>query len=94
MAKVRRYARPMSLLAFLLFGLVVGFIARAIMPGTQSMGCLGTSLLGCAGSFVGGTLGNLVSGRGLLAPLNTGGLIASVIGAMIVLFLFKNRIRR
>jgi len=83
----------MSLLAFLLFGLVVGFIARAVMPGTQSMGCLGTALLGCAGSFVGGLLGNLISGRGLLA-INTSGLIASVVGAMIVLFLFKNRLRR
>jgi len=93
LAEAWRYARPMSLLAFLLFGLVVGFIARAIMPGTQSMGCLGTALLGCAGSFVGGILGNLLSGRGLLT-LNTSGLIASVIGAMIVLFLFKNRIRR
>lgn len=83
----------MSLLAFLVFGLVVGLIARAIMPGPQSMGCLGTALLGCAGSFVGGLLGNLIAGRGLLA-LNTSGLIASVVGALIVLFLFKNRIRR
>lgn len=84
----------MSLLAFLLFGLVVGLLARAIMPGSQSMGCFGTALLGCAGSFVGGLLGNLIAGRGLAAPLNTGGLIASVIGALIVLFLFKNRLRR
>lgn len=88
-----RYARPMSLLAFLVFGLVVGLLARAIMPGSQSMGCFGTALLGCAGSFVGGLLGNLIAGRGLFA-LNTSGLIASVVGALIVLFLFKNRIRR
>ena len=83
----------MSLVAFLLFGLIVGFIARAIMPGSQSMGCLGTALLGCAGSFVGGLVGNLIAGRGLFA-LNTSGLIASVVGAMVVLFLFKNRISR
>ena len=83
----------MSLVAFLLFGLIVGFIARAIMPGSQSMGCLGTALLGCGGSFVGGLLGNLIAGRGLFA-LNTSGLIASVVGALIMLFLFRNHIRR
>ena len=83
----------MSLIAFLLFGLIVGFIARAIMPGSQSMGCLGTALLGCGGSFVGGLLGNLIGGRGLFA-LNTSGLIASVVGALIMLFLFRNHIRR
>lgn len=83
----------MSLVAFLLFGLIVGFIARAIMPGSQSMGCLGTALLGCGGSFVGGLLGNLIAGRGLFA-LNSSGLIASVVGALIMLFLFRNHIRR
>lgn len=83
----------MSLLAFLLFGLLVGFIARALMPGSQSMGCLATALLGCAGSFVGGLIGNLLSGRSILA-INPSGLVASVVGAIVVLFLFKSRFTR
>jgi len=82
----------MSLLAFLLFGLIVGLIARALMPGTQSMGCFATALLGCAGSFTGGLLGNLLSGRSLLA-LNPSGFIGSVLGALIVLFLPGHRFR-
>lgn len=83
----------MALLAFLLFGLVVGLIARALMPGTQSMGCFATALLGCAGSLVGGLLGNLVLGRSLFAVAPSG-FIGSVIGALIVLFALRSRFRR
>ena len=50
----------MSILMFILFGLIVGFLARAIMPGRQSMGFLGTALVGVAGSFVGGVIGILL----------------------------------
>ena len=88
-----RYGLVMSLLAFLLFGLLVGLIARALMPGTQSMGCFATVLLGCAGSLVGGLLGNLLIGRSLFA-LQPSGFIGSVVGALIVLFALRNRFRR
>src|SRR4051812_32742477 len=50
--------RLMSLLAFLVIGLLAGLLARAIIPGNQSMGMLGTLLLGVVGSFVGGMLGS------------------------------------
>ena len=83
----------MSLLGFLLFGLLVGFVARALMPGAQSMGCLATALLGCAGSFVGGLLANLIAGRSLLG-LHPSGFIGSVIGALVVLFLMRGRFKR
>ena len=56
------------------------------------MGCFATALLGCAGSFLGGFLGNLLTHRGLFA-LNQSGFIGSVIGAMVVLFLMRNRFR-
>ena len=52
----------MHLLLFLVFGFVVGLIARAVMPGTQSMGIVKTTLIGAGGSFIGGVLGNLISG--------------------------------
>ena len=83
----------MSLIAFLVFGLVVGFVARALMPGTQSMGCLATSLLGCAGSFVGGLLANALAGRSILG-MHSSGFIGSVIGAIVVLFLLRKRFSR
>jgi uncharacterized membrane protein YeaQ/YmgE (transglycosylase-associated protein family) len=83
----------MSLLAFLVFGLVIGFIARALMPGTQAMGCFGTALLGCGGSLLGGLLGNALLGRSLLA-LQPSGFIGSILGALVVLFLLRNRFRR
>ncbi|MBX3232752.1 MAG: GlsB/YeaQ/YmgE family stress response membrane protein [Labilithrix sp.] len=74
----------MSILMFLLFGLIVGFLARAIMPGRQSMGFLSTALVGIAGSFVGGVIGNVFSGTPIL-DLHASGFIGSIVGALIVL---------
>lgn len=74
----------MSLLLFLLFGFVVGLIARAIMPGNQGMGIIKTTLLGAVGSFVGGLLGNVISGGPLFA-VHTAGWIGSILGAIILL---------
>jgi uncharacterized membrane protein YeaQ/YmgE (transglycosylase-associated protein family) len=74
----------MSILMFILFGLIVGFLARAIMPGRQGMGFIATTLVGIAGSFVGGFLGNMISGYPLL-DLHASGFIGSIVGALIVL---------
>ena len=76
----------MSILAFILFGLVVGLIARAIMPGRQGMGLVATALLGIVGSFIGGLVGSLIYG-GRVFELNTAGIIGSVLGALAVMFL-------
>ena len=76
----------MSILAFILFGLVVGLIARAIMPGRQSMGLVATTLLGVVGSFVGGLVGSLIYG-GRVFELHAAGIIGSVLGALAVMFL-------
>jgi uncharacterized membrane protein YeaQ/YmgE (transglycosylase-associated protein family) len=74
----------MSILLFILFGLLVGFLARAIMPGKQSMGFVATALLGIVGSFVGGFIGNAIGGRPIL-QLQSAGFIGSIIGALAVL---------
>ena len=74
----------MSILMFMVFGIIAVFLARAIMPGKQGMGIVMTGLLGIAGSFVGGFVGSLVSGESVLA-FNTSGLIGSVLGALAVL---------
>jgi uncharacterized membrane protein YeaQ/YmgE (transglycosylase-associated protein family) len=76
----------MAIVLFVLFGLVVGLIARAVMPGRQSMGLLMTAVLGVAGSFVGGFLVSLVT-HNRVTDLNTAGLIGSVVGALLVLLL-------
>jgi uncharacterized membrane protein YeaQ/YmgE (transglycosylase-associated protein family) len=76
----------MSILAFILLGIVAGFVARAIMPGRQSMGVVATAILGMVGSLVGGFLGSLISGERLL-DLHASGLIGSIVGALAVLFL-------
>lgn len=83
----------MSLIAFLVFGFIVGLIARAIMPGRQGFGILATMGLGVAGSFVGGLIGSLLFG-GPIFELRTSGLIGSVLGSLLVLFLMGYSSRR
>ena len=72
---------------FVVFGLLVGFVARAIMPGTQGMGVAMTALLGMTGSLVGGAVGAMLVGHSVL-ELHTSGVIGSLLGALVVLALF------
>lgn len=76
----------MGLLLFILFGLVVGFLARAIMPGRQNMGLIMTSVLGMVGSLLGGFIGSMI-GDSDVTRVHSAGLIGSVIGALVVLAL-------
>lgn len=77
----------MGLIAFLLIGLVAGFIARWIVPGPDPMGWVGTLILGIIGSFVGGTLAALIFGGTL--ELSASGLIGSILGAILVLIIWR-----
>lgn len=77
----------MGLIAFLLIGLIAGFIARALVPGPDPMGWLGTMVLGIVGSLVGGTLAALLFGGTL--EVSATGLIGSIIGAIIVLLIWR-----
>src|SRR5687768_14588939 len=79
-----RRRTTMSLLLFLVFGLVVGLLARALLPGRQSMGLIMTTVLGVIGSFLGGFVGSLISGDEV-TRLHPAGIIGSVVGAIIVL---------
>lgn len=74
----------MAFIVSLIFGLVVGFMARAIMPGKQSMGLLMTLGLGVAGSMLGGAVVSLLYHRDLMS-LHFAGLIGSVLGAVAIL---------
>ncbi len=82
----------MGLIWWLIIGLVAGAIARFLVPGRDPLGLGGTLLLGLAGSLVGGLLGNVVAGRGL--QLETAGLLGSIIGAVILLLVYRWTVNR
>jgi uncharacterized membrane protein YeaQ/YmgE (transglycosylase-associated protein family) len=75
-------------ISWCVFGLVVGLIARFLMPGRQHMGLLLTMALGIAGSFAGGFIGSLFSG-GDRASMHPSGWIMSIVGALVVLFVYS-----
>ena len=78
------------IIGLLIVGLIVGAIARLLMPGRDPLGILGTIVLGVAGSFVGGFLLNLVQYHSLsVHGFHTAGLIGSVIGAWVLLLLLR-----
>ena len=80
----------MGIILLLIVGAIAGFIARALVPGKDSMGILPTIVLGIVGSFIGGFLGALLFGKdaleGLLQP---SGIIGSIIGAIIALVVYN-----
>jgi uncharacterized membrane protein YeaQ/YmgE (transglycosylase-associated protein family) len=76
----------MSYVWTLIVGLVVGALAKLFMPGKDPGGFIVTILIGIAGSFVARFLGQAV---GWYRPGQTPGLIASILGAMVLLFLYR-----
>ena len=79
----------LSLLWLLVIGLIAGLLARAIVPGKDSMSWLATMVLGVVGSVVGGMLLGLLTGGLRDRGFGPAGLIGSVIGAVIVLVIYN-----
>jgi len=75
----------MGIIGMIVVGFIVGLIARAIMPGEQKFGIIMTIILGIVGALVAGFLG---SALGLYQQGEPAGWIASVVGAIIVLFIY------
>ena len=75
----------MGIIATIVIGFIVGLIARAIMPGDQKMGIIMTTILGIVAALLAGWGGGML---GLYAPGAPAGWIASVVGAIIVLFIY------
>ena len=67
-----------------IFGLIVGLIARLLVPGRQSMGIFATMALGVVGSLIGGAITWLINGNRLPETYEPSGYIMSIIGAIIV----------
>jgi uncharacterized membrane protein YeaQ/YmgE (transglycosylase-associated protein family) len=76
----------MSVLATIIVGLVVGAIAKLLMPGRDPGGFIITILLGIAGAFVGTFVGRAL---GFYRPADSAGWIMSILGAMLLLFIYR-----
>ncbi|MDQ6858573.1 MAG: GlsB/YeaQ/YmgE family stress response membrane protein [Chloroflexota bacterium] len=78
-----------AIVTWIVFGAIVGIIARFVMPGRDPMGWVGTIVLGIVGSFVGGFLAQLLFAGTATLPPPTAGWIGSIIGALIVLAIYR-----
>lgn len=78
------------IIVLLLVGLIAGFLARAIVPGDDSMSVGATIVLGIIGSLVGGLLIDaLFRSDGEDAGFGPAGLLGSILGAVVVLFIYN-----
>jgi uncharacterized membrane protein YeaQ/YmgE (transglycosylase-associated protein family) len=69
-----------------IFGLVIGLLARAVLPGTQRMGLILTMILGIVGAWAGGLIGRLT---GMYEEGHPAGYFMALVGAVIVLFIYS-----
>lgn len=81
----------MVILSWIVFGLVIGIIAKLLMPGRDPGGFIVTILLGVAGALVGGFIGRAM---GLYSAGQSAGWIMSILGAVILLALYRMMMRR
>ncbi len=81
----------MAILSWIVFGLVIGIIAKLLMPGRDPGGFIVTILLGIAGALVGGFIGRAM---GLYGPGQSAGWFMSILGAIILLALYRMMVRR
>jgi uncharacterized membrane protein YeaQ/YmgE (transglycosylase-associated protein family) len=75
-----------GIVGWIVFGLIVGVIAKLLMPGRDPGGMIVTILLGIAGALVGGFIGRAM---GLYGPQDAAGMVMSVVGAIVLLFLYR-----
>jgi uncharacterized membrane protein YeaQ/YmgE (transglycosylase-associated protein family) len=79
----------MGILAWILFGLIAGVIAKLIMPGKDPGGFIITILLGVAGALVGGFIGSAL-GFGGVDGFNLGSFLIAVLGAILLLVIYRS----
>lgn len=76
----------MGILGWILFGLVIGALAKLVMPGRDPGGIIVTILLGIVGALLGGFLGRAL---GLYQPGEPAGFVGALIGAIVVLLIYR-----
>jgi uncharacterized membrane protein YeaQ/YmgE (transglycosylase-associated protein family) len=80
-----------GILGWILFGLIVGVIAKLLMPGRDPGGFIVTILIGIAGALLGGFVGRAL---GMYEAGESAGFIMSTLGAILLLFLYRLVVRR
>lgn len=78
----------MGIISWIILGLIVGVLAKWIMPGKDPGGIIVTILIGIAGAMVGGFIASLV-GLGTVTGLNLGSLVIAIGGALLLLFGYR-----
>jgi uncharacterized membrane protein YeaQ/YmgE (transglycosylase-associated protein family) len=81
----------MGVIGWIVFGLIVGAIAKLVMPGRDPGGWIVTIVLGIAGALLGGFLGRAV---GWYGPNDAAGFLMSLLGAIVLLVLYRFTLRR
>jgi uncharacterized membrane protein YeaQ/YmgE (transglycosylase-associated protein family) len=81
----------MGILSWILFGLVIGIIAKLLMPGRDPGGFIVTILLGIAGALLGGFIGRAM---GFYGPTEGAGWLMSIGGAILLLVIYRMLVRR
>jgi uncharacterized membrane protein YeaQ/YmgE (transglycosylase-associated protein family) len=90
-AAVEKGMNMLSLLGWIIFGLIVGALAKLLMPGRDPGGIIVTIILGIVGALIGGFLGRAM---GFYGPGDVAGFVMSLIGAIIILLLYRLLIAR
>ncbi len=80
-----------GIIGWIVFGLIVGAVAKLLTPGRDPGGIIVTMLLGIVGAVLGGFLGRSL---GLYGPQDSAGILMSILGAVVVLLLYRMLIRR
>jgi uncharacterized membrane protein YeaQ/YmgE (transglycosylase-associated protein family) len=79
----------MGILGFIILGLIVGFIAKALFKGNEPGGLLGTLLVGIVGALLGGVIASAAGIGDLAGFFNIGTWLIAIGGALLFLFLFN-----
>lgn len=86
-----QYLADHGWITWIIIGLIAGLIAKAIMPGRDPSGCLVTIALGIGGALVAGFLGQAI---GWYGPGEGAGFLAAIVGALVILLIYRQFARR
>ena len=84
----------MSILVWIILGLVAGGIAKAVMPGDDPGGIIVTILIGITGAVIGGFIWTFLTGTDSYGDLDIGGILIAVLGSLILLWGYRTFARR